>query len=193
MFTTSSFTTQLKYQVGQKVHSAYRKAWMKCLAKPIPANKWMKVGLPIWYSGKEATCQCRRWKRCGFNPWVRRFPGGHSNSLQCSCLENPTNRGARQATVHGVAKSRTWLKWFSTLLQCFPVGAGGKEHICQCRRLKRCKFDPWAGKIHWSKKWQLTPVFLPAKFHGQRSLLWYSPWGRKELEQTAQLTLSLFS
>ena len=52
MFTTSSFTTakngkQLNYQVGQKVYSAYRKIWMKCLANPIPANKWMsKWGFP---------------------------------------------------------------------------------------------------------------------------------------------------
>ena len=36
--------------------------------------------------------------------------GGNDNPLQCSCLENPTDRGARQATVHsGVAKSRTRL------------------------------------------------------------------------------------
>ena len=41
-------------------------------------------------SGKEPTFQCRRYKRCGFNPWVRRSPGeGHGNPLQYSCLENP--------------------------------------------------------------------------------------------------------
>ena len=33
--------------------------------------------------------------------------GGHGNLLQCSCLENPVDRGAWQATVHGVAKSQT--------------------------------------------------------------------------------------
>ena len=33
------------------------------------------------------------------------------NSLQYSCWENPMERGAGQATVHGVAKSQTWLKW----------------------------------------------------------------------------------
>ena len=37
-----------------------------------------------------------------------RFPGGeHGNPLQYSCLENPMDKGAWQATVHGVAKSRT--------------------------------------------------------------------------------------
>ena len=39
--------------------------------------------------------------------------GGHGNPLQHSCLENPINRGAWWATVHGVTKSQTWLKWFS--------------------------------------------------------------------------------
>ena len=39
--------------------------------------------------------------------------GGHSNPLQYSCLENPMDRGAWWATVHGVTKSRTQLKWLS--------------------------------------------------------------------------------
>ena len=41
-----------------------------------------------------------------------------------------------------------------------------------------------AGKIPWSRKWQLTPVFSPGKFHGQRSLAGYSPWGPKESDMT---------
>ena len=40
------------------------------------------------------------------------------------------------------------------------------------------------GKILWKKSWQLTPVFLPGKSHGQRSLAGYSPWGCKELDTT---------
>ena len=42
--------------------------------------------------------------------------------------------------------------------------------------------DPWVGKIPWNKKWQPTTVFLPEKFHGQRSLVGYTPWGHKELD-----------
>ena len=45
-------------------------------------------------------------------------------------------------------------------------------------------FDPWVGKISWRKGWQLTPVFLPGEFHGQRSLVGYSPWGHKESDMT---------
>ena len=37
------------------------------------------------------------------------------------------------------------------------------------------------------RKWQPTPVFLPGKFHGQRSLVGYSPWVRKELDMTELL------
>ena len=45
-------------------------------------------------------------------PGLGRSPGGgHGNPLHCSCLENPVDRGAWQATVHGVTKSQTQLKW----------------------------------------------------------------------------------
>ena len=39
----------------------------------------------------------------------------------------------------------------------------------------------------WRRKWQSTPVLLPGKLHGQRSLVGYSPWGRKELDMTVRL------
>ena len=68
--------------------------------------------------------------------------------------------------------------------QVIPGGASGKESACQCRRHRRHGFHPWVRKILWSRKWKLIPVFLPGKFHGQRSLLGYSPWGCKELDMT---------
>ena len=61
----------------------------------------------------------------------------------------------------------------------FPGGVTGKEPTCQCRRRR---FDPWARKIPCSRKWHPIPVFLPGKFHGQRSLVGYSPWDHKELD-----------
>ena len=36
----------------------------------------------------------------------------------------------------------------------------------------------------WRRKWQSTPILLPGKSHGQRSLVGYSPWGRKESDMT---------
>ena len=53
-------------------------------------------------------------------------------------------------------------------------------------------FDPWVRKIPWRRKWQPTPVFLPGKSHGRRSLVGYSPWGRKESDTTERLHFSLF-
>ena len=52
----------------------------------------------------------------------------------------------------------------------FPGGPSGKELTWQCRRCKRCGFNPWVGKIPWRRAWQPTPVFLPGESHGLRSL-----------------------
>ena len=59
-----------------------------------------------------------------------------------------------------------------------------KQPTCQCRRPG---FDPWVGKIPWRRKWEPTLVFLPGKFHGQRSLEGYSPRGLKEPGTSQQL------
>ena len=58
-----------------------------------------------------------------------------------------------------------------------PRWHSGKESACQCRRLKRHRFNPWVGKIPWSRKWQLAPVVLSEKFPGQRSLVGYRVHG----------------
>ena len=57
----------------------------------------------------------------------------------------------------------------------FPGGTSGKEPVCQCRRLRGHVFDPWVGKMPWRRAWQLTLVFLPREFHGQRNLACCSP------------------
>ena len=59
-----------------------------------------------------------------------------------------------------------------------------KNQLFSKRRHKRCGFSPWIGKIFWSRKWHPTPVFLPGKFHGQRSLAGSSPWAYKESDIT---------
>ena len=53
--------------------------------------------------------------------------------------------------------------------------------------IKTCGFDPWVGKILWSRKWQPAPLFLPGKLHGQKTLVGYSPWGHKEADMIKQL------
>ena len=76
-----------------------------CLFLHILTKGCLVMGLPWWLSSsKGSACQCRRILGSG------RIPGkGNGNSLQDSCLENPMDKGAWPATVHGVAKSRTWM------------------------------------------------------------------------------------
>ena len=84
---------------------------------------------------------------------------GNGTPLQYSCLENPRDGGAQWAAVHGVAKSRTRLSDF-TFTFTF---------------------------LHWIRKWQPTPVFLPGESQGWGSLLGCRLWGRTESE-TSEVT-----
>ena len=77
---------------------------------------------------------------------------------------NPTLRRA-DVTVFNVHS-------FCESLVGLPGWHSGKQATCQSRR---CGFDPWVGKIPWSRKWQSTLGFLPAECYGQRSLEGYSP------------------
>ena len=56
-----------------------------------------------------------------------------------------------------------------------------------CLQCGRPGFNPWLGQIPWRRKWQPTPVFLPGKSHGWRSLEGYSPWGHKESDMAERL------
>ena len=66
----------------------------------------------------------------------------------------------------------------------FPGGSAEKNPPAMQEMYRRHGFDPWVGKIPWRRKRQHIPVFLPGKFHGQRSLAGYSPWDCKELDTT---------
>ena len=87
----------------------------------------------------------------------------------------------------------SWLLTFAliipegTYVLQFSVGIlSPKDHqqepACQCRRGKRCRFGCWVGKIPWRRKWQLSLIFLPGKFHGERSLMGYCPRDHRELD-----------
>ena len=67
----------------------------------------------------------------------------------------------------------------------FPGGSDGKQSACN---VGRPGLDHWVGKIHWRRAWQPTPVFLPGESHGQRSLVGYSPWGRRVWDDWATNT-----
>ena len=88
------------------------------------------------------------------------FGEGNGTPLQYSCLETPMDGGAWLAVVHGVVKSRT------------------QDTTSRSLSLSLFTF------MHWRRKWQPTPVLLPGKPHAQRTLIGYSPWGRKESDTT---------
>ena len=55
-----------------------------------------------------------------------------------------------------------------THTQGFPGGPGGKEPTCQCRRHKRCGFNPWVEKIPWKRKWQPPSSIFGASLVAQQ-------------------------
>ena len=85
---------------------------------------------------------------------------------------------------NGAPPFQSLVQFNSTNIYRVPTHAGlpwwlsGKESTCQCRRHV---LDPWVGRIPWRRKWLPTPVFLPGKSHGQRSLAGYSPQDCKRL------------
>ena len=71
-------------------------------------------GLPRWLSGKRICLRCSSCRRLGFDPWVGKIAWRRAwQPTPYSCLENPMDREARQATVHRVPKSQTRLERLS--------------------------------------------------------------------------------
>ena len=66
----------------------------------------------------------------------------------------------------------------------FPGGTVVNESTRESRRHRRCGFNLWVRKIRVIRKWKPIPVFLPGEFHGQRSLVGYSPWNCKKGDTT---------
>ena len=80
-----------------------------------------------------------------------RFPGeGKCNPLQCSCLENLTNRGTWQVTVHAVPRSWTWLKQFSTHVHTYTIQFSSVQSLSRVRLFA----TPWIAAHQ-------APLFIP--------------------------------
>ena len=148
------------------------------------------LGLPWWLSGKKSASNA---ENAGSILRSGRSPGGgHGNSLQHSCLENPMNRGAWWATSHGAADTTA-----ATEHACTTSLVISEMQINITIRLSwqsiwlhrgRPEFYPWVRKVPWRRERLPTPVFWPGEFHGL-----YSPQGHKESDITEQLSLSHFT
>ena len=71
-----------------------------------------------------------------------------------------------------------WGSQVELVIRNLPANAGDTRDVV---------FDPWVEKIPWRRQWHPTPVLLPGKFHGWRSLVGCSPWGREESDMTEWL------
>ena len=82
--------------------------------------------------------------------------------------------------------------WLIHIEVCQEPAHSCKASILQLKmnklRKRRYSFDLWVGKCPWRRQWQPAPVYLPEKFHGQRSLVGYSPWDCQKLDMTEQLS-----
>ena len=105
-------------------------------------------GFPGGASGNKPSYQCRRHKSCAFDPWVGKIPWrrGHGNPLHYFCLENPMDREAWWATVHGVTQSWThWLKWLSTYIFT-------NVYVCVYIYVCVCSFDIYFRGTRYLKR-----------------------------------------
>ena len=100
-------------------------------------------------------------------------PQGRSGSPSPAALSPPGDSSA----MNGLCCPADTLAVFELGL---PRWLSGKEPACQCRRCGKHGFNPWVGKILWSKEWQHTLVFLPGESHGWRNLAGCDPEGRRE-------------
>ena len=115
--------------------------------------------------------------------------GGPPDSLPLASL-SPTG-------VLALSWNSSWDYW---LKQRGTHEVGKRTSLCvilasqvhQCRKHKRCGFNPWVWKIHWWREQLPTLGFLPGEFHGQRSLAGYSPWGRTVGHDLAACTHTCF-
>ena len=90
------------------------------------------------------------------------------------CLLESSLDGKRLINLSGVPFMRLLI-----LLMGFPSDSVVKNMPANAGDIG--EFDPWVRKIPWKRKWQPTPVFLPGKSHGWRSLMGYSSWGHKRI------------
>ena len=111
----------------------------------------------------------------GLIPGSGRSSGGeHSSSLQYSCLENPMDREAWWATVHGVTKSQTWLKWLSIAQHREYLGYLAKDHRYMEDNIRINSSNVLFQAFLWFTSWSLpfTVTQFPLLNDADNSELW---------------------
>ena len=77
------------------------------------------------------------------------------------------------------------LPWYDFISILYPIGGAVVKNLpADAGDTRDMNLIPGLGRFPWRRKWQPTLVFLPGKFHRQRSLLGYSPWVWEESDMT---------
>ena len=107
---------------------------------------------------------------------------GNGNPLQYSCLENPMVGCSPWDPEESDRAERLHFHFhFHFLYTIFP---GDWEVKASASNAGDLGLIPGSGRFPWRRQWHPTPVLLPGESHGRRSLVGYSPRGRKELDRT---------
>ena len=117
MFSKTHLPGSIKPQFLLCVLTCFLDATYECRPSgKFPGGPVVRGASLVWLNSKESACGTRDTGDTDSVPGLGRSPeGGHGNMLQYSCLENPKERGAWPATVHGVARSQTQLSNFTSL------------------------------------------------------------------------------
>ena len=153
-------------------------------------------GFPGGSDGKESAAM---WET-GFDPWVGKTACRRTWQPTPVFLPGESPWTEESGTWTYLFREHNWTRnkhhvlplWLLHFLHCaiafiknslFWMGSPGnavvKNPPANAGEARDSGFDPWVGKIPWRRKWQHTPVFLPGKSHGQRSLDGFSPWGHR--------------
>ena len=131
------------------------------------------LGLPRWRSSKESTSSAGA--------------AGDTDSIPGSGNLSPRGRHDSHSRI------LVWrVPWAEELGRPQPIGLQRMGHnwsdLAPTHPPKKHGFSFWVGKFPWSRKWQATPIFLPGKFHEQRS-----PWDCKESDMTLSMHIYRFT
>ena len=126
-------------------------------------------------------------KRLHFHFLLSCIREGNGNPLQCSCLENPRDGKAWWAAIYGVTQEKAMAPHSSTLAWKIPwIEEPGRLQSMGSLRVGHDSATSLSlfTFMHWRRKWQPTPAFLPGESQGQWSLVGCHLWGRTESDTT---------
>ena len=154
-------------------------------------------------SGKESAPQCRIYKRCRFNPWVRKiswsrkwqsilvFLPGKSHGQRSRACYSPSGSKKSDTTVcmwthtHTHTHTEKWfvswkdIAYYYETITGFSVGSNSKESICNVGDSSSVLTFTWRMEDPLEKGMATHSSFLLGELHRQRSLAGYSPWSHR--------------